>query len=85
MRDPRKERVSEKYAAIIKSCDEFQHEVRRLSDEVWGAGKKMWAGVSEFQTSVQAQVKENEEAVMKISEKIEKLSRNIDSYVRDFW
>lgn len=85
MRDPEKERVSEKYAAMRKFCGGFQEDVGRLSDEVWGAGKKMWAGVSEFQSSVQAQVKENEEAVGKMGEKIKKLSRDINNYIRDFW
>jgi len=80
-----KERVSEKHAAIGEYCKEFWGAVRNTSDEVWGAAGKMWADVSKFQSVVQAQVKENEEAVTKISEEIKRLSRDLKSYVRDFW
>ena len=80
-----KERVSEKHAAIGEYCREFWGAVRNTSDEVWGAAEKMWAGTSEFQLAVQAQVKENEETVAKVSEEIKKLSRDIENYTRNFW
>lgn len=78
MRGPKKERVSEKCVAIDRHSKELWSAIKKTSDEVWSASGKMWSGV-------QDQVKENEEAVLRMSEGIKKLSRDIDNYIRDFW
>jgi len=85
LRDPKKERVSEKRVAIDEFSKGFWTVVKKASDEIWAGAGKMWADTSEFQTAVQAQVKENEEAVTKIGEEIKKLSSDIHRYARDFW
>jgi len=85
MRESKKERISEKRATIDEYCKGFWTAVKETSDEVWGAAEKTWSDVSEFQSAVQAQVKENEEATARIGEEIKKLSRDIHRYARDFW
>lgn len=77
--------VMAKCAAIENFGKRMQSHVKDLQGEMKKVTERIEAGVAEIQKGVQAQVRENEEAVSKMGKNVKALENEIKSYTRDFY